>query len=396
MRVLLGLVSVLLALAGCGQKVPVDKRLDPEVAGLIHDLVDGSDYDRRMAAHDRLQTYGDVVVMPLADALDREDVDAGVGAWIAEVLGSLGPVAEPAAAALSRRLMQGGDCSATTSWALGQIGVPAVPYLVHAMASPHVKTRVWASHALLALEERAAPAADAFLKALEDEDEEVRGNAASAIAHLPAVQARALPKLLQMTRDLADPVRQAAAQTLASVYGGDDAVQNRLREVVLGDPEPYVQDMTLDALDAHLGRDADDIAFLRRVVDLPREEGAPRAAARTMLLERGVDEAGLVAAVAKFDKGASFASLLKRSAVLAASGPNGREAALPLLVRVLEWAPEEDERVSAAEALGRLAGTIDNDGPAMQALRAGTQENSEEPAVSAACAEAVRIVLSLK
>jgi len=374
----------LLIFAGCGDAPPPEEPLDPEIAALIHDLVDGTDYDKRKAAHLQLITFGAVVVEPLAAALDREDVDASVGAWIAEVLGSLGPVAAPSAPALFRRLMQGGECSATTSWALGQVGDAGVPYLGKALTSPHAKTRVWATDALVDIGEKAYPAAEALLGALDDPDDEVRTYAPQAIEPLPSVQERALPRLLALTRDPNEGVRVGAAQALAAIRGGDAAVQERLCNMILEEPEAYLRAMVLEALDPHLGSDAATLAFLRKLASLPGEEDGLQPHAQTMLLERGVDEPALVAAMADVGSEEGFDDVLRRAEVLGRSGPNGRRASLPLLHRVLSWSPEEAERVRAVTLLGALGRVAAADDATIRLLTQHAVAENDEPAVNAA------------
>ena len=368
---------------------PTNEPLDPEIAALIHDLVDGTDYDKRKAAHLRLITFGAVVVEPLAAALDRDDVDASVGAWIAEVLGGLGPVAAPAAPALFRRLMQGGECSATTSWALGRVGEAGVPYLGKALSSPHAKTRVWATDALVDIGEKAAPAAEALLGALDDPDDEVRTYAPQAIEHLPSVQERALPRLMALTRDPNEGVRLGAAQASAAIRGGDAAVQERLCSMILEEPEAYVRAMVLEALDPHLGSDAATLAFLRRLASLPGEEDGLQPHAQAMLLKRGVDEPALVAAMADVGSGEGFDDVLRRAEALGRSGPNGRRASLPLLHRVLSWSPQEAERVRAVTLLGALGQVAAADEATIELLTRHAVEGNEEPAVIAACEAAL-------
>jgi HEAT repeat protein len=382
------LLLPLLLFLGCGDAPPTREPLDPRIAALIHDLVDGTDSDKRMAAHDALQTHGVVVVEPLAHALDREDVDASVGAWIAEVLGGLGPVAAPAAPALFRRLMQGGDCSATTSWALGQVGDAGVPYLARALSSPHQPTRLWASDALGNLEKRAAPAADALLGALDDPDAEVRTNAAWAIAHLPTVHERAQPRLLVLTNDPHEEVRLGAAGALAA-RGAVPAVRQRLLRMILEEPDAYTRVVVLESLDPHLGGDTATLAVLRKVADPSGEETDLSFRARAMLLQRGVDEPALVEAMAQVEGGEDFEVILSRAEVLGQSGPNGRQASLPLLCRTLAGSPEEADRVRAARMLGGLGTIAAGDDATLRLLTEQARNEHEEPAVKAACAAAL-------
>ncbi len=247
MRIACSFILILM-LSGCGESAPTEPALDPAIAAQVHDLVDGDDGEKRDAAHKALPAHGAKIVMPLAAALDRSDVDAGIGAWIAGVLGALGPIAEPAAPALYRRLIQGGECSATTSWALGQIGDPGVPYLAKALSSQHEKARIWAVDALTDLEERADPAGEALLAVLDDSSIEVRKYAPNAIAYLPRVRNQARPKLLALTRDENEDVRLSAAEALAELFPEDESVQSRLHELIRVDPSETLRETLKDTL----------------------------------------------------------------------------------------------------------------------------------------------------
>ncbi len=215
-RVVLLLTVAVLA-AACGDPEP----LPDEVSALIHDLVDGTDLEARMAAHKKLPEHGALIVYPLGKALDRDDVDDGVGAWIAETLGALGARARAAAPALGRRLRRGGECAATTSWALGQMGAAGLPELIASMASKHDKTRLWASDAIsnVASEigEKAVGAREALVAALDDGVGEVRSNALSGLAWLGAPSpdvAAAIIARISDTNDMAAVSALEAVQFL--------------------------------------------------------------------------------------------------------------------------------------------------------------------------------------
>lgn len=386
---LIWLLPILCSLVACGEQAPAAKPLDPKIVALVHDLLEGTDSDVRMAAHRELMEHGLAVVLPLADALDRPDVDALGGAWIAEVLGGLGPIAAPAAPALFRRLMQGGECSATTSWALGQIGDAGVPHLAAALLSPHAATRIWAADALENLGERAAPAADQLLVALNDPEADVRASVMFSISQLPELKALDLPQLMSLSYDEHENVRLGAASALAGQRGSDPAVQQRLREMVVKDEEDYVRSRVLEALDPHLGRGESDIAFLRLLTELPDEEHGLEPKARSMLLERGVDDPELVAAAATIDERDTFETTLRCAESLGRSGPNGRTASLPLLHRILRWSPDAALRAKAATLLGGLGVIASSDEATMELLARHAEPGAEEADVTSACEAAL-------
>lgn len=216
--------------AGCGDLEP--DPVPPEVQALVHDLVDGTDYDARMAAHEKLPRYGEVVVAPLARALDREDVDDAVGAWIAETLGTLGAAATDAAPALGRRLRRGGDCSATTSWALGRMGAAGLPELVAAMASAHAKTRIWASDALAdgagSLGAEAEAARGVLIAALDDPIAEVRQNGVRGLAGLGTPSVSVGAALVARIGDADESVALAALEAVERLGLWSDAARRQV------------------------------------------------------------------------------------------------------------------------------------------------------------------------
>ncbi len=287
MRLVIITLAVLLVL-GCGREATVEEPpLDPEIAALIHDLVEGTDLEKRQAAHDKLPSYGAVIVQPLAAALDREDVDDGVGAWIAEVLAVLGERAEPAAPALLRRLMKGGECAATTSHALEMMGAKGVPFLMQAITGEHAKTRLWAADALYDLEDVAAPAVDALLTAVDDRHVEVRRTVVQALGQHPDQGARIVAPLLEASRDEDEEVRIAALESALSVGPTDSDVQVRAREVVLDrSEEADARTRLFELLQEHLRPDTDSQTFLRAVAALEGDDEDELAdAARALLKE---------------------------------------------------------------------------------------------------------------
>ena len=374
---------------GCGEAPEAEQPLDPEVVALIHDLVDGTDYEKRMAALEKLPAHGTAIVKPLADALDREDVDDAVGAWIAEALARLGADAVDAAPALTRRLMRGGACSATTSHALEMMGAQGVPWLVQAMASTEENTLVWTADALSDLETLSAPAVGALHAALADERPAVRGAAADALRAIGPAADAAVPDLYPLTRHDDEELRMSAGSALAAIRGTDPMVQSCLRRMVREDPDEYVRTRMLEALGPVLGRDPESLAFLRQVAAAPEDEYGAGAHAKGMLLERGVDDPALIAEMTAGYEDEGFEDALATADLLARAGPNGRSAALPLLIRVLEWSPQESERVAAARALGDLGRVAAASPAALAALGKHTKDEDEEPEVVAACKAAL-------
>lgn len=320
-------------------------------------------------------------------------MDASVGAWIAKVLGNFGPDAAPAAPALVRRLMQGGDCSATTSWALGQIGDEGIPYLGRALSSPHAKTRTWAMDALLDAGQRAAPVADAMVALLDDPETGARRDAALGVGRFPAVRKRARAKLLALTKDPEEEVRDSAASGLAR-DANEPEVRARLFEMVQTDPSEYVASTVLEAIDPYLGRNAQTIALLRKIEATPDPESELVWHARGMLLRRGIDDQALVERMAEAPADEPLGTALARATTLTQSGPNGRRAALPHPHQVLTWWSDAEVRVRAIESLERLGAVAAKDEATMRLLTKHADPAQEESNVAAAAAAALKALRS--
>jgi HEAT repeat protein len=391
------LVALLVGLAhpGCGGEPapPPEPALPPEVASLIHDLVEGTDLAARKQAHDRLPAHGALVVEPLARALDRPEVDDAVGAWIAEVLGDLGPDAAGAAPALARRLGKGGECSATTSWALGQIGAEGAPHLVAALESPHANTRTWAAQALgdvaYHLADADAAVVASLVRALGDPLPEVRASIAYALADIGAAATTAGPRLALLLEDEIPEVAAAAGTTLLSLGVLDEGVLSRLRARLSGrgEDEALLREELLEAIAAQVESDAVALPLLRLGL-AAGEDPEVRRVALESLLSRGVDDAALVAEFARSAReDLTHASLLAMAGTLVEAGPNGRRASIPLWARALEWSPSTDERVAAAEGLADAGAEEPARAEAIRALRA---HGADEPAVREAIADALR------
>lgn len=211
-----------------------------------------------------LAQIGSAAVPALAKLLESPDVDDVQGAWIAETLGDMGPVAEPAAPALAARLARGGDCSATTSWALGQIGPAGVPWLIQALMTGKPKGRAWAADALRNAGSDAREAIPALAAALGDDVAEVRAEAAFTLAHIGAPARAQLPRVLSLLEDGDVNVRIAALAACEALETGEPAVVN--------------------ALIRRLRRDSSNVAR-ERAAEILGGMGAPARAAQAALRE---------------------------------------------------------------------------------------------------------------
>lgn len=203
----------ILCVVGCASQGASLSEDDPRIQSLLH----GATEAERTQAMEELSRVGAPTVAPLARLLESPEVDDTQGAWIAETLGDLGPTAEPAARALAARLASGGECSATTSWALGRMGPAGVPWLIQALRDGRPKGRMWAAHSLRHFGSTEGEALAALIAALGDDVAEVRAEAAWSLAAMrpaaPSVQA-ALRGALQ---DGDESVREAAREALEEI-----------------------------------------------------------------------------------------------------------------------------------------------------------------------------------
>ena len=109
-------------------------------------------------------------------------------------------------------------------WALGKIGVPALPGLIAALddADPHVRLR--AIQPIVAMGSAASDAAPALAARLADSDARVRQWSAAALGQIGPPAAGAVPGLVEALRDSEPTVRQAAAAALGAV-GAPEAIE---------------------------------------------------------------------------------------------------------------------------------------------------------------------------
>lgn len=183
---------------------------DPRIRALLH----GADMGEQTRAMEELARIGPAAVPPLAKLLASPAVDDFEGAWIAETLGRIGPPAEPAARALASRLARGGECSPTTSWALGTMGPAGVPWLVQALRTGEPKGRTWAAHSLRYFGAADGEAVAALIAALHDDVADVRAEAAWTLGYMKLRTPSAVAALRKALQDESESVRYAASEAL--------------------------------------------------------------------------------------------------------------------------------------------------------------------------------------
>jgi HEAT repeat protein len=89
----------------------------------------------------------------------------------------------------------------TATDALARIGDAAVPALIDALHDPDQEVRAQAAQALARMGNRAAPAVDALVEALNDPNEDVRRGAARALGQIGSEAEQAVPALINAIRD---------------------------------------------------------------------------------------------------------------------------------------------------------------------------------------------------
>jgi HEAT repeats len=123
-------------------------------------------------------------------------------------------------------------------WAVGKIGVPALPRLIEALGDPEAPVRLRAIRPIAVMGAVASDAAPALASRLDDGDAQVRQWAAVALGQIGPPAAGAVPRLAACLRDTNAPVRQAAAAALGAI-GAQEGI-DPLRDATT-DPNPGVQ-----------------------------------------------------------------------------------------------------------------------------------------------------------
>jgi hypothetical protein len=123
-------------------------------------------------------------------------------------------------------------------WAVGKIGVPALPSLIEALDDTNAPVRLRAIRPIVVMGAVASDAAPVLASHLADSDTQVRQWSAVALGQIGPPAAGAVPRLAEALKDSEPAVRQAAAAALGAI-GGTEAI-DPLKDAV-GDPSPGVQ-----------------------------------------------------------------------------------------------------------------------------------------------------------
>ncbi|MCE2668238.1 MAG: HEAT repeat domain-containing protein [Microcystis sp.] len=183
-----------------------------------------------------------------------------------------------------------------------------------------------------------------LLKALEDSDEDVRGNAVEALANIGSETA--IPGLLKALEDSHEYVRRKAAEVLAEI-GSETAIAGLLK--ALEDSHEYVRGKAAFAL-GNIGTETAIPGLLKALEDSDRYV---RWNASEALAKIGSETAiaGLLKALEDSDRFVRSRYVRRRAA--AALGKIGTETAIAGLIKALEHS-DGDVRFEAAFALGKI------------------------------------------
>jgi HEAT repeat protein len=315
----------------------------PAVPALIGAMGDSDPWLRKVAieALGRIGPGARAAVPKLVDAMgDREGY---LRAAAIDALSRLGSDAAPEVPRLVKLALYDAEDSVRSSAAealgrLGRLAEPAVAALDAAIRNPDAKVRAAGIRALGRLGPVAKPAVAALTTAVGDSDAKVRAAGAEALGRLGPIASPAVPTLVKALRDNADEVRREAASALGRMGPAAEPAVLELARVALHNESSRVR----DAAAAALGR------------------------------------FGLAAkpALAEFAKALHDADAKVRVAAAGWSDRLGQSIRplLPELVRIALRDDNEDARLAAAAALGRLAPDLQFDLARIIETQAGGKE----------------------
>ena len=148
----------------------------------------------------------------------------------AHALGLLGPLAEPATKSLAAAIADPDKgVRSEACLALGRIGAPAVPYLISALGTNDLFTKVCVTEGLGLCGASAAPAIPVLLSNLSDPDSNFRF---VTVNTLQQIGKPALPALSQMMSNTQGVARLACSRAIAGIYPSLRGLQAPFREMI--------------------------------------------------------------------------------------------------------------------------------------------------------------------
>jgi CubicO group peptidase (beta-lactamase class C family) len=206
----------------------------------------------------------------------------------------------------------------------------------------------WAS--VVALTHIGADAVPSLVKALADEKDDVRANAALTLGRIGKQAKAAVPGLTAALKDRSSRVRENAAEALGSL-GPDAGTAVEALLVCLSDRDPYVAGKSAEAL-SRIGPTA--VAGLIGALDV--SDPATRWSATIALEKMGQDASPALPALTRSLGDASSEVRWGAAVALGNIGAKARSA-VPALMRALSD-EDQDVRQAASLALDRIGATV--------------------------------------
>ncbi|MSU62462.1 MAG: hypothetical protein EXS31_08705 [Pedosphaera sp.] len=322
----------------------------PTIADLARQLSDSDKVIRREAAHQLslLGAEARAALPELIKALDDSQQQVWLGAVVA--LAQIGPDAKDSISALLRGLnrtaqREGRQVWYRSSFALGRIGVAAVPALIDSLKSSEALVRAGAAQALGWIGTDAGPALPLLAPLLNDSDEQVRQLSGEALARIGS---ESVPHLLAFLSSSESRLREESARSLS--HFGSAAAEHAPRVL------------------AQLGAETDGTARARQIECLSSFSSTePQFVQLTIDGLIGSDDNvrhAAVNALVRFDSARVTVPEMKK--LLASEDPTKRERAASVLERLgpkardamAELIQEARRSVSARSASARALTTI--------------------------------------
>ncbi|HEY7156829.1 MAG TPA: HEAT repeat domain-containing protein [Gemmataceae bacterium] len=250
-----------------------------------------SDPKTQKDTHEALKGGGRSALPVLAEVLQKDDRAAA--RWrAADLLGQIGPEARESSSALAALTAALRDkdpyvraVAAGALASIGPAGPDALPPLRDMLSDGE---RVPALRALARYGAEAAPAIPQAIKLLDDDESEVRWNAARTLGKIGPAAREAVPALVAALKDDDALVREHAAEALGDI--GPDAKDSvRALMAVLQDPDARVRRDAVRSLGQIGLGDKSAISAIEPLLK-DKDEKVRRAARTTLLKETGKAE----------------------------------------------------------------------------------------------------------
>jgi HEAT repeat protein len=256
------------------------RRTKAAVPALVRTLQD-KEPKVRLAAATVLANFGPdarPAIEPLTEAL--KDQDAGVRVQAAATLGRIDPKRTETMLAFIIRILREGESRdrLRAAYALGDLkSEAALAPLGKAVEDDNEEVRSAAVSALRKFGAKAAPAVPALIRALSDRSHPVRAEAAEALAHIGPTAKPAVRALMDALSDDEPDVRWLAAMALGAI-GPEAKRAERILTATLQDDQPQVRVQAACAL-GRINPDQIGAITTRLVREMQNGDSAIRASA---------------------------------------------------------------------------------------------------------------------